>query len=164
MVLDETQTGKICLKGTVEMVPTPADGSHPPYSQYWGVDLGFNLNQPADAAAAVEKTPWTVPANVVGFWFTVEGAMVPALRFKTTPTGRDPAQEQDTCALVFPTSGVPNQVLFKDMFVQCWDGPEGTGVTDTSMGLLDVGFQVAADTNGPQMIDFCVTAFGVIEN
>lgn len=74
VVLDETQVGKICLKGTVEMVPTPPDGSHPPYSQYWGIDLGFNLNQAADATAASEKTPWTVPPGVVGFWFTVEGA------------------------------------------------------------------------------------------
>ncbi|MES1187711.1 MAG: hypothetical protein ABUL60_28090 [Myxococcales bacterium] len=163
VVLDDTQVGKICLKGTVEMVPTPADGSHPPYSQYWGIDLGFNLNQAADATAGSEKTPWTVPPGVVGFWFTVEGAMIPQLRFKTTPTGKDPAQEQDSCAVVSPLNGVPNQVLFKDMFVQCWDGPEGTGVTDISQGLLDVGLQVAADTNAAQPIDFCVTGFGVVE-
>src|SRR5437764_7006169 len=60
VVLDTTQVGKICLQGTVEMVPIPADGSHPPYSDYWGIELGFNLNQGADAV----KMPWAVPAGV----------------------------------------------------------------------------------------------------
>ena len=83
------------------MVPIPADGSHPPYSDYWGIELGFNLNQAADAT----KNPWTVPAGVVGFWFTVEGPTIPPIRFKTTPTGRDPALEQDSCAVVNPVSG-----------------------------------------------------------
>jgi hypothetical protein len=160
VVLDTTAVGKICLRGTVEMVPTPADGSHPPYSDYWGIELGFNLNQGMDAA----KNPWPVPAGVAGFWFTVEGAMVPAMRFKTTPTGKDPAQEQDSCALVNPESGSSTDVLFTDMYVQCWDGPQGTGTTDTSNGLLDLGLQVAADTNAAYPIDFCLTHFGVVTN
>ena len=33
------------------------------------------------------------------------------------------------------------------MYVQCWDGPQGTGTTDVSNGLLDMGLQVAAATN-----------------
>jgi hypothetical protein len=108
------------------------------------------------------KTPWLVPPDVIGFWFTVEGTMIPDIRFKVTPTGKDPALEQDSCALVTPTSGVPNRVLFTDMYVQCWDGPQGTAPTDISMGLVDVGLQVAADTNGPHAVDFCLTGFGVI--
>jgi hypothetical protein len=158
VALDTAPTGKICLQGTVDVVPTPADGSHPPYSDYWGIEIGFNLDQGTDAV----KNPWTVPANVRGFWFTLEGPMVPAIRFKTTPTGKDPAQEQDSCALVNPSSGDPTQVLFTDMYVQCWDGPQGTGTTDISQGLLDMGFQVAADTNTAYPIDFCVTHVGVI--
>lgn len=161
VVIDKTQLGKICLTGTVEVVPTPPDGSHPPYSTYWGIDLGFNLNQSATADPTV-KTPWIVPPGVVGFWFTVEGATIPPIRFKTTPTGKDPAQEQDSCALVTASSGVPNQVLFRDMYVQCWDGPQGTGRTDLSMGLVDVGLQVAAATEAAFPLDFCLTGFGVI--
>jgi hypothetical protein len=161
VVIDKTEDGKICLQGTVEMVPTPADGSHPPYSTYWGIELGFNLNQGPGSDPTV-KTPWLVPAGVVGFWFTVEGTTIPTLRFKTTPTGKDPAQEQDSCALVSPSSGVDNQVLFTDMYVQCWDGPQGTGTTDVSMGLLDVGLQVAAAVETPFPVDFCLTGFGVI--
>jgi hypothetical protein len=160
VVLDATQVSNICLKGTVEKVPIPADGSHPPYSDYWGIELGLNLNQGADAT----KNPWTVPANVVGFWFTVEGSAIPPIRFKATPTGRDPAQEQDSCALVTPVSGVPTQVLFTNMYVQCWDGPQGTGTTDITPGLLDMGFQVAASTDVEYPIDFCVTQIGVITN
>ena len=158
VVLDTAQVGKICLTGTVETVPIPPDGSHPPYSDYWGIELGFNLNQGADAA----KNPWTVPAGVAGFWFTAEGPAIPPIRFKTTPTGRDPAQEQDSCALVNPDSGVSTRVLFTDMYVQCWDGPQGTGTTEIGQGLLDMGLQVAASTNEPYPVDFCVTQVGVI--
>ena len=158
VALDKLPTDKVCLKGTVDMVPTPADGSHPPYSDYWGIALGFNLNQGAEVTAV--KTPWLVPANVIGFWFTVTGATVPPLRFKTTPTGKLPAQEQDSCALVTPVSGVPTQVLFKDMTVQCWNG---TGpATDLSKGLEDISLQVAAATDFEYPLDFCVTAIGVI--
>jgi hypothetical protein len=166
VMLDETKAGKVCVTGTVEIVPTPADGGHPPYSDYWGIEVGFNLNQDADGGLAeggpTGKNPWVVPANVVGFWFTVEGAMIPDIRFKTTPTGKDPALEQDSCAVVTPASGVPNPVLFTDMYVQCWDGPQGTAPTDITKGLLDVGLQVAADTNMAYPIDFCWTGFGVI--
>jgi hypothetical protein len=160
VVLDTTSPNTVCLKGTVEKVPIPADGSHPPYSDYWGIELGFNLNQAADAT----KNPWTVPPNVVGFWFTVEGPTIPPMRFKTTPTGKDPAQEQDSCALVTSSSGLPTQVLFTNMFVQCWDGPQGTGTTDISKGLLDLGLQVAAATDTQYPIDFCLTRIGVISN
>ena len=142
------------------MVPTPADGSHPPYSDYWGIELGFNLNQGTDAV----KNPWMVPAGVVGFWFTLEGSAIPPIRFKTTPTGKDPAQEQDSCALVYPVTGVSNEVLFTEMYVQCWDGPQGTGTTDISNGLLDMGLQVAAATGVEYPIDFCVTHVGVMTN
>jgi hypothetical protein len=161
VVIDKTQIGKICLKGTVDIVPTPPDGSHPPYSQYWGIDLGFNLNQSATADPTM-KTPWLVPAGVKGFWFTVEGAIIPPIRFKTTPTGKDPALEQDSCAVVTPSSGVPTQVLFEDMYVQCWNGPPGSGPTDVSKGLVDVGLQVAAAIESPFPLDFCLTGFGVI--
>src|SRR5580765_3679806 len=130
VVLDTTAVGKICLQGTVEMVPTPADGSHPPYSDYWGIELGFNLNQATDGT----KNPWAVPAGVTGFWFTLDGPMIPPIRFKTTPTGKDPAQEQDSCALVYPQTGTRADVLFTEMFVQCWAGPQGTGTTDISNG------------------------------
>src|SRR5215831_7392094 len=160
VVLDTTAVGKICLQGTVEMVPTPADGSHPPYSDYWGIELGFNLNQAADGT----KNPWTVPANVTGFWFTAEGPTIPPIRFKTTPTGKDPAQEQDSCALENQATGVRTDILFTDMYVQCWDGPQGTGTTDISVGLLDMGLQVAAATGVEYPIDFCVTHVGVVIN
>lgn len=158
VALDVTQVGKICLTGTVEMVPTPADGSHPPYSDYWGIELGFNLNQGADAA----KNPWPVPAGVTGFWFTVEGQMIPPIRFKTTPTGKDPALEQDSCAAVYANSGEANDVPFAEMYVQCWDGPQGTGTTDVSNGLVDMGLQVAAVTGEAYPLDFCLTHVGVM--
>ncbi|HXN34412.1 MAG TPA: hypothetical protein VN894_21265, partial [Polyangiaceae bacterium] len=159
VMLDTTKLGKVCVTGTVDIVPTPADGGHPPYSDYWGVEVGFSLNQSTDGAA---KAPWIVPPNVIGFWFTVEGNAIPDIRFKTTPTGKDPALEQDSCAVVIPASGVPNPVLFTDLYVQCWDGPQGTAPTDVTVGLLEVGLQVAADTSAAYPIDFCWTDFGVI--
>jgi len=158
VAIDATQAGEICLTGMVAPVPVPADGSHPPYSDYWGIELGFNLNQGTDGT----KNPWMVPAGVTGFWFTAEGTAIPPIRFKTTPTGRDPALEQDSCALVAPTSGVPTQVVFTDMYVQCWDAPQGTGTTDVSVGLLDMGLEVAAATTVAYPIDFCLTKVGVV--
>jgi len=158
VVLDTTQSAKICLSGTVDTVPVPPDGSHPPYSTYWGFELGFNLNQGADGV----KNPWAVPAGVTGFWFTVEGSAVPPIRFKTTPTGKDPALEQDSCAVVNPASGTPTPIPFTKMYVQCWDGPQGTGTTDISNGLLDMGLQVAADTSLAYPIDFCLTHVGLV--
>jgi len=160
IALDGTKAGRVCVSGTVDAVPTPADGSHPPYSDYWGIELGFNLNQGTDSV----KNPWPVPSGVTGFWFTVEGAAIPPLRFKTTPNGKDPAQEQDSCALVMPSSGAVTQVLFSELYVQCWDGPQGTGTTDTSPGLLDVGLQVAASTDTVFPVDFCLTHFGLVTN
>jgi hypothetical protein len=157
VAIDATQAGKICLSGTVAKVPVPSDGSHPPYSDYWGIELGFNLNQGTDGT----KNPWIVPPGVNGFWFTAAGTAIPPIRFKTTPTGRDPALEQDSCALVTPTSDVPTEVLFTNMYVQCWDGPQGTGTTDVSVGLLDMGLQVAASTDVEYPIDFCLTRVGV---
>jgi len=110
------------------------------------------------------KNPWPVPSGVTGFWFTVEGAAIPPLRFKTTPSGKDPAQEQDSCALVMPSSGAVTKVLFSELYVQCWDGPQGTGTTDTSPGLLDMGLQVAASTDAAFPVDFCLTHFGLVTN
>ena len=48
ITLDGTSVGRVCVSGTVDAVPTPADGSHPPYSDCWGIELGFNLNQGTD--------------------------------------------------------------------------------------------------------------------
>ena len=158
VVLDTAQVGKICLNGTVDSVPTPADGSHPPYSDYWGIELGFNLNQAVDGA----KNAWPVPSEVTGFWFTVEGSTIPPMRWKATPTGKDPALEQDSCTLVTPVSGVRNQVLFSQMYVQCWNGAVGSGPTDISQGFVDVGLQVAAATNAIYPLDFCLTQVGLV--
>jgi hypothetical protein len=160
VVLDKTQSGKLCLKGTVPAVPVPADGSHPPYSDYWGVDLGFDLNDVAGDGGSV-KSPWLVPGGVVGFWFTLDGATIPALRFKATPTGKDPALEEDSCALVDGNAG-RHEILFTDMYKQCWDGPQGTAPNDITNGLVDMGFQIAAVTQGPIDVDFCITAVGAL--
>jgi hypothetical protein len=70
--------------------------------------------------------------------------------------------EEDSCAAMYPKSGVPSQVPFTKMFVQCWNGPVGTGTTDISLGLLDFGLQVAAATDVEYPIDFCLTAIGLV--
>ena len=46
---------------------------------------------------------------------------------------------------------------------QCWDGPQGTGTTDSS-GLLDMGLQVAAATGVEYPLGFCLTHVGVVLN
>jgi len=52
-----TDPGKICISGSLEEVPLNPDG-HGNYGQYWGVELGFNLNQaPADGSDIAAPPP-----------------------------------------------------------------------------------------------------------
>jgi hypothetical protein len=56
------------------------------------------------------------------------------------------------------------QIPFTSMYVQCWNGPVGTGPTNISAGLLDMGLQVAAATGVEYPIDFCLSHIGVALN
>jgi len=80
VTLDVTKIGRVYVRGTVDMVPTPADGTQ----RLLGIGLGFNLKQGTDSV----KNPWPVPSGVTGLWYTVEGAAILQLRLKTPPTER----------------------------------------------------------------------------
>jgi hypothetical protein len=140
-----TDPGKICIHGTVDAVPTPPDGSHPPYSSYWGIEVGFDLNQ---------GLAW-MPGSVLGFSFTIEGAVMSPIRFMALPFGLDPTAEASAkCLPMNPQSGVAQQVQFTQLTQFCWS--PGNPVIDTSNGLTNFGLQIAADTPAAIPFDWCL--------
>jgi hypothetical protein len=140
-----TDPGKICIQGTVDAVPAPLDGSHPPYSSYWGIEIGFDLNQ---------GMAW-MPGNVLGFAFTIEGTVMSPMRFMALPFGLDPTAEASAkCLPMNPQSGVAQQVQFAQLTQFCWSS--GNPVIDTSNGLANFGLQIAADTGAAIPFDWCL--------
>ena len=140
-----TDPGKICIHGTVDAVPTPPDGSHPPYSSYWGIEVGFDLNL---------GLAW-MPGSVVGFSFTIEGTVMSPVRFMALPFGLDPTAEASAkCLPMNPQSNVAQQVQFTQLTQFCWD--TASPVIDTSKGLSNFGLQIAATTNAAIPFDWCL--------
>jgi hypothetical protein len=171
--------GEICVSGTVGIVQN-AD-----YTNYWGVEVDLDLNRaanpdaeagggaPAPVADAGDAgatdagggggpvlgelaAPWDpTPGDVIGFSFVLEGPMVPAaFRFKTQPTGTDSAT-QSFCKPLSPASGVVQNVLFRELAFNCWDGPDGEKATEYPT-LQNVGWQIPASDQIAYPFDFCI--------
>jgi len=172
------EPGKICISGTLAEVP----GGN--YSQYWGVEIGFNLNQgapeggagPSDAgtasdagdasadAAAVSDAapapevaqPWH-PGNVIGFSFVIEGPTINLIRVKSLPEGADPALEANVyCKTVNATSGVPEEARFSELTQYCWSS--SSVPVPTALGLDNFSWQLPADVSpaGERPFDWCL--------
>ncbi len=166
--------GEVCVTGNLEEVPN-AD-----YSEYWGVEIGFNLNQtsPDDGAAGAAGAdgaagaggadgaggeggsggdiaePW-MPGSVVGFSFVIEGPTIDLIRFKALPSGYDPALESSVfCKTVMATSGEANDVPFAQMIQYCWNAT-GT-LLPLAAGLANISWQLPADVGVTRPFDCCV--------
>lgn len=176
--IDDTP-GEICISGNLEEVPA---GN---YGQYWGVEIGFNLNQvtpgspapdpfdagpfdagpdaaapssDADAAASTPDIaePWQ-PGRVIGFSYVIEGPSINLVRFKALPDGFDPALESSVfCKTVEATSGVAEASLFTEMTQYCWS-PNNPPLP-TSAGLDNISWQLPADVApaGQRPFDWCL--------
>ena len=174
------EPGKICIRGTLAEVP----GGN--YSQYWGVEIGFNLNQgtpeqggaaapsdagsasdagdaSADAAVASEAAPvaevaqpWH-PGNVIGFSFVIEGPTISLIRVKSLPEGADSALEANVyCKTINATSGVPEEARFSELTQYCWSST--TNRVPTALGLDNFSWQLPADVApaGERPFDWCL--------
>ena len=165
------EEGQVCITGNLEEVP---NGD---YANYWGVEVGFNLNQtsPDDGAAGAAGAdgaagaagadgaggnggdvaePW-MPGSVVGFSFVIEGPTIDLIRFKALPSGYDPALESSVfCKTVMATSGDPNDVPFAQMIQYCWN-PTGTPLP-LAAGLANISWQLPADVGVTRPFDWCV--------
>jgi len=161
------EPGEICIQGNLEEVP---DAN---YSQYWGVEIGFNLNQTApddgaggaggaDGAAGAGGSdgtdvaePW-LPGSVIGFSFVIEGPTINLIRFKALPSGYDPALEASVfCKSVTATSGEANDALFTQMIQYCWNAT-GTPLP-IAAGLANISWQLPADVAvGARPFDWCL--------
>jgi hypothetical protein len=175
-----TTPGEICISGNLEEVPA---GN---YGQYWGVEIGFNLNQgpvgealtapptsavtadagidagidaiDAGAAPPAEVAqPW-LPSEVRGFSFVIEGPTINLIRFKALPAGFDPSLESSVfCKTIMATSGAEQTALFGEMTQYCWN-PESTALLPTGAGLANISWQLPADVApaGARPFDWCL--------
>jgi hypothetical protein len=172
-----TEPGKICIQGNLEEVP---NGN---YSQYWGVEFGFNLNQAAppggggngtpsdagadastdaavagDASAPAEVArPW-LSGTVIGFSYVIEGPTINLVRFKALPAGFDRSLESSVfCKTVNATSGGVEDSLFGQMRQYCW-GPDTNLMLPIGMGLDNISWQLPADVApaGARPFDWCL--------
>jgi len=172
--------GEICISGLLEEVP---NGN---YGQYWGVEIGFNLNQLPAAAAATDAGadaaapsgdagadaaapegdagavppdqagPW-LPGQVIGFSYVIEGPTINLVRFKALPNGYDSALESSVyCKTVAATSGVAESSLFGEMTQYCWS--DGNPVLPLNRGLDNISWQLPADVApaGLRPFDWCL--------
>jgi hypothetical protein len=169
-----TNPGEICISGNLDEVP---NGD---YGGYWGVEIGFNLNQGAapvtptssasdagdagsdaaapaapDAAPEVAQ-PW-VPGDVIGFSFVIEGPTINLVRFKTLPAGFDSTLESSVfCKTVNATSGVAEDALFTEMTQYCWNATANV-LVPTSLGFDNISWQLPADVAvGARPFDWCL--------
>jgi hypothetical protein len=161
--------GKICIQGELEPVPNND------YSGYWGVEIGFNLNQNApDDGAGGEggadgaggaggeggappdvAEPWH-PGNVVGFSFVIEGPTIDAIRFKSLPAGYDAALESSVfCNPVSAATGEPNDVPLTQMVQYCWSGSQNLKLP-TAAGLSNIAWQLPAEVGVTRPFDWCL--------
>jgi hypothetical protein len=163
-------TTKLCVNGSVGIVP----GTPPDYTNNWGMQFGFNLNDvpPAggggpvadagadagDAGAAppageAVTSPWT-PGNVTGFSFTIEGTDIPALiRVNVAPFDA-PADPPFCLELRALTTGTTRAFRFTEVTSACYNGAGGVPAAPP---LRNVGWQVPADTTAPHTYDFCIS-------
>jgi hypothetical protein len=170
-----TDPGEICIRGNLDEVPLNPDG-HGDYGQYWGVELGFNLNDAvensdydaglpspvsdADAAATTPMAtalPWH-PGKVVGFSFVIEGATINLIRFKSLPSGVDSSLESNVyCKELNAKSGAPNNVLLNELSTYCWSGTNS--ILPIGGGLANISWQLPADVApaGSRPFDWCLT-------
>jgi hypothetical protein len=174
------EPGKICISGSLEEVP---NGD---YMGYWGIEVGFNLNQvpvegggeggAAGAAGAAgaggaggeggsgsggapqDAVEAWLPGNVVGFSYVIEGPTISPVRFKSLPFGLDPALESSVyCKGLMTTSGVAEDSLFSQLRQACWDGASMITVPLES-GLANISWQLPADVNtGVREFDWCLS-------
>lgn len=179
-----TEPGQICISGTLSEVPLGDNGSGN-YGQYWGVEIGFNLNQSApgggappppasDAGVAVDAgadagntadaaappdvaQPWQL-GQVIGFSYVIEGPTINFIRFKALPAGYDRTLESSVFCKELPmaTSGDVQDALFSEIDQYCW-GANFNLALPTSGGLDNIAWQLPADVAvGERPFDWCL--------
>lgn len=173
----------ICITGTVGPVLNDPTTMMPDYTNYWGIEVGINLNEGAapggggggdDAGAAPVGdageaaadagggvTPPPAGGNAALPWdrgpvlgFTFKIDGATIPPFRFKTKPTAATNEQNFCRQVAAAvSGSTVTVLFSDMIESCWQ----TGGANP-MGTLDnIAWQIPADPGVPHPYDFCVS-------
>jgi hypothetical protein len=181
--------GEFCVSGTTADVDMSGMAD---YTAYWGAGLYVDLKRgPVDGAALadaggadagdveLEAKPWDPAAyNVVGWSFKLVGkdpaiaggqdGVPPEMRLQARPAG---APDADSACANLPAlkHNVTTEVLFDNMFFECYNSPPGPGIfaeplrinpttmSDYTKSIENIGFQVNASTAQAYQFNFCVT-------
>ena len=128
------------------------------YGEFWGAELGLNLNQPIDPTPQTAGTPLPYNASALrGFSFELSGDTVPGpkdIRFQV---------ENDNQTFCNPASKKlkvgSNTVLFSELVTECFraqDPPAATAETAQS-ALIRLSWLVVTNTASSTPYDFCVS-------
>jgi hypothetical protein len=184
------KAGALCVKGAT--IALPAMPVQADYTNNWGFELQIDLNRGAvvggsadagaadaggaDAGAATggqqAVLAWDAKAhNVVGFAFKLEGqdptigaqaGVPPQMRLQTLPHGGN--SSSDTyCNTLTPTSGPTEQVLFSNVFYQCYNTPPGRAVfadpipAQFTGGIDNLQWQINSASSLAFQVDFCLS-------
>jgi len=153
--------GKTCAYGVAAKVTcTDATKTDCAYSTYWGVDLGWNLNQPKDADGGVSDTP--LPADLSAFTsvsFDFDGASDPPLPLRIQLTVPDPAggTESYYCSRI-ATAALPQTIALANLKTNCWPGGTPQVAFDpATMKPTNLAIQVFTDVDKAYPFNFCLT-------
>jgi len=162
------EPGQICISGSLEEVP---NGN---YGQYWGVEIGFNLNQgaagatpaPSEGLPAAPAVPLAdagsdagdaggssapaevarpwLPGEVIGFSFVIEGPTINLIRFKGLPAGYDSALESSVFCKTIEATSGSQQSALFSEMTQYCWSSQDVPIP-AAAGLANISWQLPAD-------------------
>jgi hypothetical protein len=146
-------TGRVCVRGSTEPV---IDSD---FANRWGGLWGFAFvtsdpaSEPDAGPPPLLAQPWDLDGGrVAGLAFTVSGPSVPPLRLQALPAGADPNLD-NFCINLAPVPGVPQQVPFRALDRNCWEGIDSPMPTES---LQNVFWMIPADVGLGHVFDVCV--------
>ena len=120
------------------------------YEQYWGAEVGLNLNQPTMGGTPV---PFNASA-LQGFSFEISGDIVPG------PSGlRFQVEGPDGKFCNYPAVKLRlglNTVLFSDLATSCWSSGSDTAERAKS-ALISIEWMIVTNASSTVPFDFCVS-------
>ncbi len=151
--------GKTCVYGTAAKVTcTDAAQTDCAYSTYWGVDLGWNLNQPKDAdGGALDPLPADLSAYT-SITINFDGVQNPAVPLRIQLTVPDSTGAESYYCIGLPTVQLPATVPLELLKTNCWPGGTPQVKYDAAtMKPTSFAIQVYTDVTTAHDYNFCLT-------
>jgi len=151
--------GKMCVYGTAAKVLCN-DGSTTDcaYSTYWGVDLGWNLNQPKDADGGVGDPQAADLSAFTSLSLDFDGATTPPLPLRVQLTVMDSTTGTEAyyCSRI-ATAALPQTIPLANLKTNCWPGGSPQVPFDpATMQPTNLAIQVFTDIGKEYPYNFCL--------